>query len=97
MSKIFEALQYAQIERLQRAATVQEPSGQETHAPRWLKPDSTVDAIQDDAGSRCRCDQHSVRIRRQGLIDFLCRLFGLYPWQCFKCGRRFHRFRRYVA
>lgn len=40
------------------------------------------------------CLRHSHRIKRDGLVDFLCRLIGLYPWQCNRCRRSFHRQQR---
>ncbi len=43
----------------------------------------------------CHCDQHSHRIRRQGMYDSFLGVFGLYPWKCSLCNRQFHRSRRY--
>ena len=40
------------------------------------------------------CVPYAVRVGRQGFIDSLCRIFGLYPWQCTLCLRCFHRHKR---
>jgi hypothetical protein len=98
MSKIFEALQYAQIERLQRdemARRTPEPQKENRvlKAERAARPEKATKTIQQRADS-CSCRQHSARVARQGVIDFLCRLAGAYPWQCLLCSRRFHRLRR---
>jgi hypothetical protein len=40
------------------------------------------------------CLRHAHRIKREGLVDFLFRLIGLYPWQCNRCRRSFRRHQR---
>ena len=39
------------------------------------------------------CLPYAVRVG-QGFGDSLCRIFGLYPWQCTLCLRCFHRHKR---
>ena len=73
MSRFFEALQYAEKERLQR--------------------DTRTVVIVDPL--HC-CMEYAVRVRRKGLVDFLFRLVGMYPWQCSLCRRGSHRFRRSI-
>ena len=96
MSKIFEALQYAQTERVRREKSAQQlPSkhqeNMQTLTP-TLNPQFTTDTA---ARTACNCDQHALRIRRQGIWDSLLGVFGFYPWQCSQCHRRFHRSARY--
>ena len=40
------------------------------------------------------CVPYAVRVGRQGFVDSLFRIFGLYPWQCTLCLRCFHRHKR---
>ena len=87
MSRIFEALQYAEKERQQRDKT--EQLRDETQS----QPIPAAVNANTDQSSCKRCV--AGRILRDGIIDFLCRLMGLYPWQCLRCQRRFRRFRRY--
>ena len=44
--------------------------------------------------SRCKCSENVHRSSRRGFRDFLQRLLGRYPYRCWDCGRRFHRFVR---
>ena len=98
MSKIFEALQYAQMERMRLEKVAQQLPGQPEETMETLRPGLVSQFLADGADrASCKCDQFSDRIRRQGISDFLLRLFGLYPWQCSQCGRRLHRFRRCCA
>ena len=84
MSRIYEALQ--QAERLQRNKAAEEPK-------KFLKGNvddtPTVDILNPHD-----CKESAVRVRREGLGNFLCRLVGMYPWQCSPCRRCFYRFRR---
>jgi hypothetical protein len=93
MSKIFEALQYAQIERIQRDEMARRAPSEPKEQTRMLKPEKVSKPVQQKAVS-CNCRQQSTRVARQGVVDFLCWLAGAYPWQCFQCGSRFHRLRR---
>jgi hypothetical protein len=92
MSKIFEALQYAQTERIQREEIARRPpkeTREEVRLPRQGKVSKPVEA----KACSCKCQQ-STRVARRGTMDFFFRVIGAYPWQCFQCGRRFHRLRR---
>jgi hypothetical protein len=86
MSRIFEALQHAEKERLQRTKSAEEQR-------RFLKGSvdqaRTVDMIVPH-----QCMEYAGRISREGFVDLLFRLIGLYPWQCSRCHRCFHRFQR---
>jgi len=95
MSKIFEALQYAQMERVQLDKTARQLPAQSKETMQMLSSGLVSQVIMEGAeGASCDCNQYSHRICRQGMWDFLLRLFGLYPWQCSQCGRCFHRFHR---
>jgi hypothetical protein len=37
------------------------------------------------------------RMARQGVLDSLFKLLGLYPFQCRRCGQRFHLSQRDVS
>jgi hypothetical protein len=120
MSKIFEALQFAQTERTQRDKLVRQVSNEAKHTTQVLEPEPVSEVTTESAEpapchdtqvlapsavpevrtqrverNECNCEQLSHRIRRQGVWDFLLGLFGLYPWKCSQCHRRFHRSRRY--
>ena len=98
MSKIFEALQYAQAERLQANEVARHPKEHEwlSRPTKTVEPQKTkpVEPVKPKTVTSCRCAQHSARVRRQGIRDFLFRFIGSYPWQCWKCGRLFHRWAR---
>ena len=92
MSRIFEALQHAEKERLQREksadkirAEPQRKFGLE--GAKWAHRVNTADLPHS-------CLQFVSRVRREGLKDFLYRLIGLYPWRCNRCLHRLYRFQR---
>jgi len=96
MSKIFEALQYAEAERLQLEKMGRQLPDQPALRTHVMGPELVPQLMAASADrTSCQCDQYGYRIRRQGIRDSLSRLFGLYPWQCSQCDRRFHRFRRF--
>ena len=96
MSKIFEALQHAQTERVRRDKSAQQLPSQHQENMQTLTPTLTPQFTTDTAArTACNCDQQALRIRRQGIWDSLLGVFGLYPWQCSQCHRRFHRPARY--
>jgi hypothetical protein len=41
-----------------------------------------------------RCLEFAARVAREGVIDFLYCLVRMYPWQCTRCHRCFHRLQR---
>ena len=86
MSRIFEALQHAERERLQRKQVLEE---QQKFLKGHVDRARTVDTVDPH-----HCKEYAVRVRRKGLLNFLFRLVGMYPWQCSRCHRSFHRFRR---
>jgi hypothetical protein len=86
MSRIFEALQHAEQERIQRRKSADEQRKlQEGHAAK-TRASGTAD--------RHRCLEFASRVAREGVIDFVYHLVGMYPWQCTRCRRCFHRFQR---
>jgi hypothetical protein len=96
MSKIFEALQYAETERIQlekmaRQYPAQAAANTQAPAPVLVPGYITTPAER----TPCNCDEHSYRIRRKRISDAFLRFVGLYPWECTKCRRRFHRSRRF--
>ena len=96
MSKIFEALQYAETERIQLEKMARRLPAQSAADMQALIPESIHEFIPTRADrTSCNCEQSSYRIRRQRFRDSLLRVVGLYPWQCSKCHRRFHRLRRF--
>ena len=96
MSKIFEALQYAETERLQLEKMGRQLPNQPAAHTHAVGPELVPQLMAAGADwPSCQCDQHGYRIRRQGIWDSLLRLVGLYPWQCSQCHRDFHRFRRF--
>jgi len=92
MSRIFEALQYAEKERLQR----NKPAEQLREQPqkKFQAGSSEPSGAADIANPAHSCFLYAERLCREGLIDFLCRLVGLYPWRCSRCFRCFHRYKR---
>jgi len=86
MSRIFEALQHAEKERLQRQDAARE---QKRFLNRVVDQTRTVDMVDPH-----QCVEYAGRISREGFVDLLFRLIGLYPWQCNRCHRCFHRFQR---
>jgi hypothetical protein len=96
MSKIFEALQFAQTERTHLDKLARQVSTEPMHDPQVLRaaPISVVTREMADR-TACDCEQCGHRIRREGIWDFLLGLLGLYPWKCSQCHRRFHRSRRF--
>jgi hypothetical protein len=96
MSKIFEALQFAQTERMLLDKLARQVSTEPKDDTQVMKP-VPVAEVRTERVERtaCDCEQRSHRIRRQGIWDFLLGLLGLYPWKCSQCDRRFHRSRRY--
>lgn len=86
MSRIFEALQHAETERLQRRKAAE---GQNRFLKGNVDRTRTVDMVDPH-----HCMEYAVRIGREGFVDFLFRLVGMYPWQCSSCRRGFHRFQR---
>ena len=85
MSRIFEALQHAEKERLRRRK-----AAEEKNLPRG-NVDRTLTVAMTDPH---RCVEFAVRVGREGPVDFLYRVVGMYPWQCSRCRRCFHRFQR---
>ena len=85
MSRIFEALQHAEEERLQR-----NKSAEEQRSFQGRISDRTRIGTADPH----RCLEYAARVGREGLTDFVYRLVGMYPWQCTRCFRCFHRFHR---
>jgi hypothetical protein len=56
-----------------------------------MSSDAVRDEIVSGHMSLCgKCSGYTKRSRRQGLFDFVCFLFGLYPYRCLRCGRRAH-------
>ena len=96
MSKIFEALQYAETERIQlekMARRLPAQAATDTQTPGLELVPKHISTRADQ--TPCNCDQHSYRIRRKRISDAVLRVVGLYPWECTKCRRRFHRLRRF--
>ncbi len=92
MSRIFQALQHAEKERL---ALATQANSVAEHATSCQSNSSE----RTDSGEQKRCAhlcfEYAHRLRREGLIDFLGSCVGLYPWQCSQCNRRFRWFLRY--
>ena len=86
MSRFFEALQQAEKERLQRDKPAEEQ--------KWFLQGNVDHTRTVDMVDSHHCKEYAVRIRREGLIDFLFRLGGIYPWQCSRCKRVSYRFLR---
>jgi len=86
MSRIFEALQHADKERIRRRKALEE----QKHLPTGTL-DRTVTVCKTDPH---HCVEFAARVGREGLVDFVYRLVGMYPWQCGRCRRCFHRFQR---
>jgi hypothetical protein len=96
MSKIFEALQFAQTERLQQGKLARQVPTTAKVDTQVLEPGPVSEAKTERADrTACNCEQWSHRIRRQGIWHFLLGLLGLYPWKCSHCHRHFHRLQRY--
>ena len=86
MSRIFEALQHAEKERLRRRKAADE---------RKNFPSGNVDRTRTvGTADPHHCVEFAARVGREGLVDFLYHLVGMYPWQCSRCRRCFHRFER---
>ena len=85
MSRIFEALQHAEKERRQRKSVEDQIRIPRGNVDRTLAID-TADPHQ--------CMDYAARVSREGLLDFLSGLVGMYPWQCSHCHRCFRRFQR---
>jgi len=86
MSRIFEALQHAEKERLRRRKAVEEQKN---------IPKGNVDRILTvGMTDPHHCVEFAVLVGREGPVDFLYRMAGMYPWQCSRCRRCFHRFQR---
>ena len=85
MSRIFEALQHAEKERLRRKSAEEQK--------KFLKGnvDGSRTVGMDDPH---HCMEYAARVGREGPVDFIFRLVGMYPWQCGRCRRCFHRFQR---
>ena len=86
MSRIFEALQHAEKERLRRSKT--------TEAQKNLPRGNVDRTLTVDTSDPHHCVEFAARVGREGLVDFLYHLVGMYPWQCSRCRRCFHRFER---
>ena len=86
MSRIFEALQHAEKERLQRQDAARE---QKRFLNGVVDQTRTVDMVDPH-----QCVEYAGRISREGFVDLLFRLVGMYPWQCSRCRRGFHSFQR---
>ena len=86
MSRIFEALQHDEKKRIRR---------RRISRSRRNLPRGNVDRIRPvDTADPHHCVEFAARVRREGLVDFLYGLVGMYPWQCGRCRRGFHRFER---
>ena len=68
MSKIFEALQHAQTERVRRDKSAQQLPSQHQENMQTLKPTLDPQLTTDTAArTACNCDQHALRIRLQSI------------------------------
>ena len=88
MSRFFEALQHAEKERLQRKTAAEQQN--------WFLERNVDRTASVDMVKRHQCMEYAVRVDREGLVDAVYHLLGMYPWQCILCNRFFHRFRRHL-
>jgi hypothetical protein len=89
MSRIFEALQYAEKERVERNLSKLQ-NQQQRFQTRHL-------ASSPPAGitnSTHTCLEYAVRVDREGLQDSIYRIAGFYPWQCTRCLHCFRLYKR---
>lgn len=85
MSRIFEALQHAEKDRSERDAS------KLLFEQRAFQTGHTEPSPAGPTNSAHSCFTYAVRVSREGIIDFMYRWIGLYPWQCTRCRRCFHR------